>query len=70
MPSFNIVKTNNPKETFRVSKIEADFDIKPEQSSEHFEGSIEFPNDWHIGVIVGGVRHWKNDNSQRIIWRR
>lgn len=54
MPSFNIVKINNPKETFRVSKIEADFDIKPEQSSEHFEGSIEFPKDWHIGVIVGG----------------
>lgn len=54
MPHFDIVKKNNVKNTFRVSKIEADFDIKPEHSDEHFEGDIEIPEKWNIGVIVGG----------------
>jgi ABC-type Mn2+/Zn2+ transport system ATPase subunit len=39
--------------TFRVSKIQADFDVKLEHSNEHFVGDIEMPKDWQIGVIVG-----------------
>lgn len=54
MPHFDIVRKNSVKNTFRVSKIEADFDIKPEHSNEHFEGDIEIPEKWNIGVIVGG----------------
>lgn len=54
MPHFDIVKRNNPKQTFRVSKIEADFDVKPEHSNERFCGEIKIPEDWNIGVIVGG----------------
>lgn len=54
MPHFDIVKQNRPKQTFRVSKIEADFDVKPEHSNEHFVGEIKIPNEWNIGVIVGG----------------
>ena len=53
MPHFDIVKQNNPDITFRVSKIQADFDVKLEHSNEHFVGDIEMPNDWQIGVIVG-----------------
>ena len=53
MPHFDIVKTNRPDVTFRVSKIQADFDIKLEHSSEHFVGDIELPDKWQIGVIVG-----------------
>lgn len=53
MPHFDIVKKNEPDITFRVSKIQADFDIKLEHSNEHFVGNIEMPNDWQIGVIVG-----------------
>ena len=53
MPHFDIVKANRPDVTFRVSKIQADFDIKLEHSSEHFVGDIELPNKWQIGVIVG-----------------
>ncbi len=30
-----------------------DFDVKLEHSDEHFEGSIEYPENWQIGVIVG-----------------
>lgn len=54
MPHFNIVKTNEIKNTFRVSKIKADFDIKTEHANEHFVGDIELPENWQIGVIVGG----------------
>ena len=54
MPHFDIVKENRPQNTFRVSKVEADFDVKPEHSSEHFVGNITIPEKWNIGVIVGG----------------
>ena len=53
MPYFDVVKENKPDITFRVSKIQADFDVKLEHSNEHFVGNIEMPNDWQIGVIVG-----------------
>lgn len=54
MPHFDIVKKSNIKDTFRVSKIKADFDIKNEHSNERFVGDIEMPENWQIGVIVGG----------------
>lgn len=53
MPSFDIVKKNEPVATFRVSKIQADFDVKFEHSCERFIGNIEMPDNWQIGVIVG-----------------
>ena len=53
MSHFDIVKKNDPDVTFRVSKIQADFDVKLEHSNERFVGDIEMPNDWQIGVIVG-----------------
>lgn len=54
MPHFNIIKTNKIENTFRVSKIQADFDIKFEHTNEHFVGDVELPEKWNIGVIVGG----------------
>jgi ABC-type ATPase with predicted acetyltransferase domain len=66
MPHFDIVKKNNVKNTFRVSKIEADFDIKPEHSNEHFEGNIEIPEKWNIGVIVGGSGTGKTTIAKEI----
>lgn len=53
MPNFNIIKKSDIENTFRVSKIMSDFDVKIEHSKEHFEGEIKFPNKWNIGVIVG-----------------
>lgn len=50
---FDIIKENKPDETFRVSKIQADFDVKLEHSNEHFVGDLELPDKWQIGVIVG-----------------
>lgn len=52
---FKIDKNIDIDKTFRVAKIMADFDLKKEHSNEHFEGTIETPENWHIGVIVGGV---------------
>ena len=66
MPHFDIVKKNNVKNTFRVSKIEADFDIKPEHSNEHFEGDIEIPQKWNVGVIVGGSGTGKTTIAKEI----
>ena len=54
MPHFDIVKKNHPENTFRVSKICADFDVRPDHSNEHFVGDIEIPGEWSIGAIVGG----------------
>lgn len=54
MQNFNIIKTHKPIKTFRVAKIEADFDLNVEEIKETFKGSIEIPEKWNIGVIVGG----------------
>lgn len=54
MPSFDIVKTANIKKTYRVARIMGDYDVKIDHANEHFAGEIKMPEDWHIGVIVGG----------------
>ena len=54
MPNFNIIKKNNVNKTFRVAKIMSDFDVKLEHSNEHFEGKIDLPKEWNIGLICGG----------------
>lgn len=54
MPHFDIIKTSVPSNSFRVSKLKADFDIKNEHANEHFVGDIVYPDEWQIGVIVGG----------------
>lgn len=54
MPCFDIVKTAEVKKTYRVARIMGDYDVKAEHSNERFAGEIKIPNDWHIGVIVGG----------------
>lgn len=54
MPAFDIVKKSDIDNTFRVSKVMSDFDVKTEHSAEEFRGKIDFPKDWQIGIIVGG----------------
>lgn len=66
MPHFDIVKQNNPKTTYRVSKVQADFDVKLEHSNEHFVGDIVYPNDWNIGVIVGGSGTGKSTIAKEV----
>lgn len=66
MPNFDIVKTNKPKLTFRVSKIQSDFDVKFEHSNERFTGNIELPEKWQIGVIVGASGTGKTTIAKEI----
>lgn len=66
MPHFDIVKQNNPKTTFRTSKIQADYDVKLEHSNEHFVGDIEIPEHWRIGIIVGGSATGKTTIAKEI----
>ncbi|VGU76487.1 amino acid ABC transporter ATP-binding protein [Streptococcus pyogenes] len=54
MPSFNIVKNNELEYSFKVSKVMADFDVGEEHVGEHFSGNIDYPDNWQIGLIVGG----------------
>lgn len=55
MPSFNIIKETELKETFRISNIINTFDIKEKKITENFIGNIDIENkDWNIGLIVGG----------------
>lgn len=53
MPHFSIKKHSDVKETFRVSKILSDFDMKLSHSDERFEGNLNIPDNWQIGVIYG-----------------
>ena len=53
MPTFNIVKTAEPKKTFRVASIMGKFDLESNQIKEHFEGNIDIKDNWQIGLIVG-----------------
>jgi len=53
MPTFNIIKTAEPKKTFRVASIMGKFDLETNQIKEHFEGNIDIKDNWQIGLIVG-----------------
>ena len=53
MPTFNIIKTVEPKKTFRVASIMGKFDLETNQIKEHFEGNIDIKDNWQIGLIVG-----------------
>lgn len=54
MSNFNIVKNVDIDNTFRVAKIKNDFDVKDVHLSEKFTGEIKIPENWNIGLIVGG----------------
>lgn len=66
MPSFDIVKKTEVKSTFRVEKIKADFDVSNEHANERFVGTIEYPENWRIGVIVGASGTGKSTIAREI----
>ena len=53
MQNFNIVKKSNIDKTFRVARIIGDYDVKLEHANEQFVGTINLPDKWNIGLIVG-----------------
>lgn len=54
MPNFDIIKKSDISQTYRVARIMGDFDVKIEHSNERFTGQLNLPDEWNIGVIVGG----------------
>lgn len=66
MPSFDIVKKTKVKSTFRVEKIKADFDVSNEHANERFVGTIEYPENWRIGVIVGASGTGKSTIAREV----
>lgn len=66
MQNFNIIKKSNIDKTFRVAKVMSDFDVKLEHSNEHFEGCIELPEKWNIGLIVGASGTGKTTIAKEI----
>lgn len=54
MQSFDIVRQIKPKNSFRVSAIVSNFDLDLDHLQEHFVGGWQLPDDWQVGLIVGG----------------
>lgn len=53
MPSFDIVKKIDIKETYRVARVLSDFDMDKSKGDVHFKGEIEIPENWNVGLIYG-----------------
>lgn len=66
MQNFHIVKNSDVEPTFRVAKIMSDFDVKIEHSNEEFNGCIELPKKWNIGLIVGASGTGKTTIAKEI----
>lgn len=52
MPSFDIVRTSQPTDSFRVQSIIGTYNLQQQHVTEHFTGNIELPDKWNIGLIV------------------
>lgn len=53
MPHFDIVRKATPSDTFRVKSVMGMYDMTTSAVEEHFEGDLELPDEWTIGLIVG-----------------
>lgn len=53
MPTFDIVKKSEPKQSFRVASIIGKFDLQSNAIEERFTGNIDISDNWQIGLIVG-----------------
>lgn len=53
MPTFDIIKKSEPKQSFRVASIIGKFDLQSNAIEERFTGNIDISDSWQIGLIVG-----------------
>jgi len=53
VPNFDIVKQTKPLDTFRVKSVIDKFELSTNNIKETFKGSIDIPEIWNIGMIVG-----------------
>lgn len=66
MPNFNLTLKSEHSDSFRVSKVKADFDLSANEIIEHFSGEIVYPDEWQIGVIVGPSGSGKSSIAKNI----
>lgn len=53
MPDFDIIKKIEVDKTFRVASVMGKFDLSSNKIEEKFKGSIDFTDNWQVGLIVG-----------------
>jgi ABC-type ATPase with predicted acetyltransferase domain len=53
MPSFDIIRKVNPKQMFRIASVTGTYDLQTTNITEHFSGTINLPETWNVGLIVG-----------------
>ena len=66
MPTFDIIKEVNPKESFRVASIIGKFDLQTKNIKERFTGEIDLDSDWQIGLIVGSSGTGKSTIAKQL----
>ena len=54
MQNIDIVKKIDIDNTYRVSRVMADFDVKTEHLKREYHLQLELPKEWQIGLICGG----------------
>lgn len=53
MQNFNIIRQIIPGNSFRSQAVIGQFDLSVNNYTEVFEGSLDLPLEWSVGVIVG-----------------
>ena len=53
MPTFDIIKSHNPKSTFRIESVKGTYDLSSNKIEQRFIGNIDIDNNWQIGLITG-----------------
>lgn len=67
MPTFDIVKTQPIKESFRIAAIKGQYDLQVQEITERFTGEIPFDDDdWNIGAIIGNSGTGKTVIAQEL----
>lgn len=67
MPTFDIIKISEYKDTFRNENIKSQFDLNIEKIKESFRGEIPIENiDWNIGIITGASGTGKSTIAKEI----
>ena len=66
MPSFDILKESTPSKSFRVASIIGRFDLQSNKISERFSGTINIPDEWSIGLIVGASGSGKTTIAKQL----
>lgn len=66
MPNFDIVRKNSPTQSFRVKYVMGTYDLQSCNIEERFIGSIELPEEWNVGLIVGKSGTGKSTIAQEL----